>query len=71
MSGRSSKPRVSTTDAMATPKELATCWVMLSRVEPRATWCAVSALSELVMSGIIVAPMPRPMTKSAGMTKPQ
>lgn len=56
---------------MATPKELATCWVMLSSVEPRATWWAVSALSELVMSGIIVAPMPRPMTKSAGMTKPQ
>ena len=56
---------------MATPKELATCWMMFSIVEPRATWGPTSAFSELVISGIIVAPMPRPMTKSTGMTKPQ
>ena len=44
---------------------------MLSSVVPRATsWC-VSVLSAEVMIGIIVPPMPRPMTKRIGMMKPQ
>ena len=60
-----------TTEMTATPTELAICWVMLSSVEPRATWCDRSVLSADVMIGIIVPPMPRPMMKSTGMMKPQ
>ena len=60
-----------TTEMTATPTELAICWVMLSSVEPRATWWLCSVLSAEVMSGIIVPPMPRPMTKSTGIMKPQ
>ena len=58
------RPFVSTTDMIATPMELAICWLMFSSVEPRATWWAVSVFSAEVISGIIVAPMPSPMTKS-------
>ena len=53
------------TEKSAVPIEAATCWVMLSSVEPRATLCAVRVASAAVMIGIIVPPMPRPMTKSA------
>ena len=59
-------PLVSTTDMMATPIDEAICWLMLSSVEPRATSWEVSVFSADVMSGIIVAPMPRPMTNSTG-----
>ena len=55
----------------ATPTELAICWVMLSSVEPRATSWWVSVFSADVMIGIIVPPMPRPITNSTGMMKPQ
>ena len=51
---------------IATPIEEAICWLMLSSVEPRATSCDFSVFSADVMSGIIVAPMPRPMTNSTG-----
>ena len=53
------------TEKSAVPMEAATCWVMLSSVEPRATLCAVSVASAAVMIGIIVPPMPSPMMKSA------
>ena len=58
---------MSTTDIVATPTELEICWLMLSSVEPRATWWAVSVFSAEVNSGIIVEPMPRPITTSIGM----
>lgn len=58
---------MSTTDMIATPIDEAICWlVMLSRVEPRATSCDVSVFRAEVISGIIVPPMPRPMTNSTG-----
>ena len=58
---------VSSTDMIATPHELAICWVMLSSVEPRATSWAFRVFSAEVNSGIIVAPMPRPITNSSAM----
>ena len=51
---------------IATPIDEAICWLMLSSVEPRATSCDFSVFSAEVISGIIVAPMPRPMTNSTG-----
>ena len=60
------RPLVSTTDMIATPIDDAICWLMLSSVEPRATSCEVSVFIADVISGIIVAPMPRPMTNSTG-----
>ena len=65
-SGSFLRPLVSTTDMIATPIDEATCWLMLSSVEPRATSCDFSVFSAEVISGIIVAPMPRPMTNSTG-----
>ena len=47
---------------IATPQELAICWLMFSSVEPRATSWALSVFSAEVNSGIIVAPIPRPIT---------
>ena len=61
------KPLVRMTENVATPIELAICWVMLSSVDPRATSWWVSVFSAEVMIGIIVAPMPRPMTNRIGM----
>ena len=58
---------VSSTDMIATPHELAICWVMFSSVEPRATSWARRVFSAEVNSGIIVAPMPRPITNSSAM----
>ena len=55
------------TEKSAVPMEAATCWVMLSSVEPRATVWSVRVASAAVMIGIIVPPMPRPMMKSAPM----
>ena len=49
------------------PTALATCCVTLSSVEPRATSAALSVLSAEVNSGIIVAPMPSPVTNSQPM----
>ena len=49
----------------AVPIEAAICWVMFSSVEPRATSWAFSVCSAEVMIGIIVPPMPRPITNSA------
>ena len=51
---------------IATPIDDAICWLMLSNVDPRATSCDFSVFSAEVISGIIVAPMPRPMTNSTG-----
>ena len=51
----------------ATPTELAICWVMFSSVDPRATSCDLSVLRAEVNSGIIVAPIPRPITNSSAM----
>ncbi len=65
-SGSFFRPLVSTTDMIATPIDEATCWLMLSSVEPRATSCDFSVFSAEVISGIIVAPMPSPMTNSTG-----
>lgn len=59
-------PLVSTAEMIATPIKEPTCWIMLSRVEPRATSGPVSARSAEVIVGIMVAPIPRPMTKSTG-----
>jgi hypothetical protein len=52
------------TDIVATPTELAICWLMLSRVDPRATSWLVSVRRAVVKIGIIVPPMPRPMRNS-------
>ena len=66
-SGFSASRLVKTTEMTAMPMELATCWLMLSSVEPRATWCDLRVLNADVMSGIIVAPIPRPMMNRTGM----
>src|SRR5690242_10904035 len=58
---------VRTTDIVATPTELAICWLMFSRVEPRATSWAFRFRRAVVMIGIIVAPMPQPITTSITM----
>ena len=58
---------MSSTDMIATPTELAICWVMFSSVEPRATSWAFSVFSAEVNSGIIVAPIPSPITNSSAM----
>ena len=42
---------------------------MFSRVEPRATSCAFSVFSAEVNSGIIVPPMPRPITNSSAISR--
>ena len=59
---------VSSTDMIATPTELAICCTMFSSVDPRATSCEVSVFSAEVMIGIIVPPMPRPITNRVAMS---
>ena len=59
------KPLVSSTENSAVPIEAATCWVMFISVEPRAISASFSVCSAEVMIGIIVPPMPRPITNSA------
>ena len=59
------KPLVSSTENSAVPIEAAICWVMFISVEPRAISWSFSVCSAEVMIGIIVPPMPRPMTNSA------
>ena len=63
------KPLVSSTEKNAVPIEAATCWVMFISVEPRAISWFFSVCSAAVMIGIIVPPMPRPMTNSAASRK--
>ncbi len=69
-SGASLSRLVSITEMTATPTELAICWVMFSNVEPRATSWWVRVRRAVVKSGIIVAPIPRPMTNSRAMSRP-
>ena len=57
------------TEITATPTELPICWLMFSRVEPRATSWALSVFSADVNSGIIVPPMPRPSTNSSAISR--
>ena len=68
MTGESLRWLVSSTDIVAIPIELAICCVMFSKVEPRATAWAASVLRAEVNNGIIVAPMPMPITTSIGMS---
>ncbi len=56
---------VSSTDITAVPIEALICWVMFIRVEPRAIWASLRVRRAAVMVGIIVMPMPRPITKNA------
>jgi len=58
---------VRTTEIVAIPVALATCWVTLSSVDPRATSAALSVLSAEVNNGIIVEPIPSPVTNSQAM----
>ena len=53
------------TDITAVPMEPAVCWMMFIIVEPRAIWWCVRLASAADMIGIIVMPMPMPITNSA------
>jgi len=53
------------TDMTAAPTEPPICWTMFVNVDPRATSWLLSDFSAEVMIGIIVPPMPRPITNSA------
>ena len=56
---------VSSTENSAKPMDDATCWVMFINVEPRAMLWSFSVARAADMIGIMVAPMPSPITNSA------
>ena len=58
------KPLVSSTENSAVPIEAAICWVMFISVEPRAISWSFRVASAEDMIGIIVPPMPSPITNS-------
>ena len=65
LGSRSMVPLVSSTEKTAVPIEAATCWTMFISVEPRAMVCSRSVARAADMIGIIVPPMPRPITNRA------
>lgn len=55
----------SSTEIIAVPMEDDTCWMMFSIVLARGTSSWTSVWIAAAMVGIIVMPMPRPITNSA------
>ena len=58
---------MSSTENSAVPTEAETCWVMFISVEPRAMSWSFRLARAAVKTGIMVAPMPKPMITNAVM----